>query len=201
MQWSCRTWRPNGFKVIHAKPNQLKRWREVFEIFLRPEEKPRSTYTDSCLELIKACIELNWNHETSTQRISETHGVAERAVRRGKEGTSAVLIGSVWTSRKLVGRSNWVLLLSWKCARPTSRLPDISWTSVQFTVWRAGYSIWSRSTILHNIIKRPRSSASVRHVLLGILWDTLWTREEVGLVIFWLWMQKISKQCHYVKFT
>ena len=31
LQWSCKTWRRNGFKVIRARPNQFKRRREVFE--------------------------------------------------------------------------------------------------------------------------------------------------------------------------
>ena len=37
---------------------------------------------------------LSWNHCTSTPRRSETNGIAERAVRRVKEGTSAVLLQS-----------------------------------------------------------------------------------------------------------
>ena len=35
-----------------------------------------------------------WNHCTSTPHRSETNGIAERAVRRVKEGTSAVLLQS-----------------------------------------------------------------------------------------------------------
>ena len=31
MQWLCKTWRLTGFKVIHAKPNQPRRRRDVFE--------------------------------------------------------------------------------------------------------------------------------------------------------------------------
>ena len=40
------------------------------------------------------CEDLSWNHCTSTPRRSETNGIAERAVRRVKEGTSAVLLQS-----------------------------------------------------------------------------------------------------------
>ena len=36
----------------------------------------------------------SWNHCTSTPHRSETNGIAERAVRRVKEGTSAVLLQS-----------------------------------------------------------------------------------------------------------
>ena len=42
----------------------------------------------------KSCEEVPWNHCTSTPHRSETNGIAERAVRRVTEGTSAVLLQS-----------------------------------------------------------------------------------------------------------
>ena len=42
----------------------------------------------------KACEDLFFNHCTSTPHKSETNGIAERAVRRVKEGNSAVLLQS-----------------------------------------------------------------------------------------------------------
>ena len=62
--------------------------------FLEPERKPKVIYTDNSLEFGKACADLSWNHCTSTPHRSETNGIAERAVRRVKEGTSAVLLQS-----------------------------------------------------------------------------------------------------------
>ena len=62
--------------------------------FLEPERKPKVIYTDNSLEFGKACEDLSWNHCTSTPHSSETNGIAERAVRRVKEGTSAVLLQS-----------------------------------------------------------------------------------------------------------
>ena len=62
--------------------------------FLEPERKPKVIYTDNSLEFGKACEDLSWNHCTSTPHRSETNGVAERAVRRVMEGTSAVLLHS-----------------------------------------------------------------------------------------------------------
>ena len=56
--------------------------------------KPKVIYTDRSLEFGKSCEELSWNHCTSTPHRSETNGIAERAVRRVKEGTSAVLLQS-----------------------------------------------------------------------------------------------------------
>ena len=46
------------------------------------------------MEFGKACEDLSWNHCASTPHRSETNGIAERAVRRVKEGTSAVLLQS-----------------------------------------------------------------------------------------------------------
>ena len=62
--------------------------------FLEPERKPKVIYTDKSLEFGKACEDLSWNHCTSTPHRSETNGIAERAVRRVKEGTSTVLLQS-----------------------------------------------------------------------------------------------------------
>ena len=60
--------------------------------FLEPNRKPTVIYTDNSIEFGKACEDLSWNHCTSTPHRSETNGIAERAVRRVKEGTSAVLL-------------------------------------------------------------------------------------------------------------
>ena len=62
--------------------------------FLERTRKPTVVYTDNSLEFGKACEDLSWNHCTSTPHRSETNGIAERAVRRVKEGTSAVLLQS-----------------------------------------------------------------------------------------------------------
>ena len=62
--------------------------------FLEPNRKPKVLYNDNSLEFGKACEDLSGNHCTSTPHRSETNGIAERAVRRVKEGTSAVLLQS-----------------------------------------------------------------------------------------------------------
>ena len=64
---------------IHAYPCKTKTSQETqrsLQKFLEPDRKPE---------------DLSWNHCTSTPHRSETTGIAERAVRRVKEGTSAVL--------------------------------------------------------------------------------------------------------------
>ena len=62
--------------------------------FLEPTTKPKLIYTGNSLEFGKVCEELSWNHCTSMPHKSETNGIAEKAVRRVKEGTSAVLLQS-----------------------------------------------------------------------------------------------------------
>ena len=62
--------------------------------FLEPKGKPKVIHTDNSLEFGKACEDLSWDHCTSTPHRSETNGISERAVRRVKEGTSAVLLQS-----------------------------------------------------------------------------------------------------------
>ena len=61
---------------------------------MEPDRKPKVIYSDNSLEFGKACEDLPWNHCTSTPQRSETNGIAERAVRRVKEGTSAVFLQS-----------------------------------------------------------------------------------------------------------
>ena len=82
---------------IQAYPCKNKNSQETqrsLQKFLETERKPKVIYTDNSLEFGKACEDLSWNHCTSTPHRSETNGIAERAVRRVKEGTSAVLLQS-----------------------------------------------------------------------------------------------------------
>ena len=63
-------------------------------MFHEPLPKPKVINTDNFLECGKSCEELSRNHRTSTPHRSETNGIAERAVRRIKEGFSVVLLRS-----------------------------------------------------------------------------------------------------------
>ena len=94
IQSSCRTWPPNGSSRIRAKQKTSQETQRSLQKFLEPNRKPKVMYTDSSLEFGKACEDLSWNHCTSTPHRSETNGIAERAVRRVKEGKSAVLLQS-----------------------------------------------------------------------------------------------------------
>ena len=59
--------------------------------FLEPTRKPKVIYANNSLEFDRFFEDLSSNHCTSTPHRSETNGIAERAVREVKEGTSAVL--------------------------------------------------------------------------------------------------------------
>ena len=94
MQSWCRTWPLNRSKHIRAKKKTSQETQRSLQKFLEPDRKPKVIYADNSLEFGKACEDLSWSHCTSTPHRSETNGVAERAVRRVKEGTSAVLLQS-----------------------------------------------------------------------------------------------------------
>ena len=82
---------------IQSYPCKTKTYQEAqrsLQKFLKPNRKPKVIYSDNSLEFGKACQDFSWNHCTSTPHRSETNGIAERAVHRVKEGTSAVLLQS-----------------------------------------------------------------------------------------------------------
>ena len=59
-----------------------------------PESQPGVIYNVNSLEFAKACEDLVWNHDRSTLHRSETRGIADRAIRRVKEGISTLLVAS-----------------------------------------------------------------------------------------------------------
>ena len=82
---------------IQAYPCKTKTSQETqrsLQKFLEPDRNPKVIYTDNSMEFGKACEDLSWNPCTSTPHRSETNGIAERAVRRVKEGTYAVILQS-----------------------------------------------------------------------------------------------------------
>ena len=82
---------------IQAYPCKTKTSQETqrsLQKFLEPDRNPKVIYSDNSMEFGKACEDLSWNQSTSTPHRSETYGIAVRAVRRVKVGTSAVLLQS-----------------------------------------------------------------------------------------------------------
>ena len=89
-----KTWQIDGSNLIRAKQKTSQKTEKSLQKFLEPTRKPKVIYTDNSLKFGKACGDLSWNHCTSTPHRSETNGIAERVVRRIKEGTSAALLQS-----------------------------------------------------------------------------------------------------------
>ena len=94
MQAWCRTWPLNGSSRIRAKQKLHWKPREACKSSWSQTRKPKVIYTANSLEFGKSFEDLSWNHCTSTPHKSETNEIAERAVRRVKEGTSVVLLQS-----------------------------------------------------------------------------------------------------------
>ena len=82
------------YKSCSCKTKSSHETQKSLMTFLEPTRKPKVIYTDHSLEFGKSCKDLSWNHCPSTPHRSETNGIAERAVRRVKEGASAVLLQS-----------------------------------------------------------------------------------------------------------
>ena len=93
LSW-CRTWPPNGSKGIRAKQKLLRKPKGACKSSWSLIGNQKSLTQTIPLKFGKSCRDLSWNHCTSTPHRSETNGIAERAVRRVKEGTSAVLLQS-----------------------------------------------------------------------------------------------------------
>ena len=145
MQSWCRTWPLNGSNRIRAKTKTSQDTQRSLQKFLEPERKPKVIYTDNSLEFGKACEDLSWNHCTSTPHRSETNGIAEKAVRRVKEGTSAVLMQSGLLSAK---RHRFIIW--WE---------DALWKTFWATISRTDYSIcfigWESSYNCEGPVKNP----------------------------------------------
>ena len=88
-----KIWQLNEINQIRAKQKLHQETKDLTKV-LGADEETNSIYTDNSLEFGKACEDLSWNPCTSTSQRSETNGIAERTVRRIKEGTSAVLLQS-----------------------------------------------------------------------------------------------------------
>ena len=76
-----------------CKTNLLRIHRRAWKSSWIRQGNQKSIFIDNSLEFGLSCEDSSWNHCTSTPHRSETNGIAERAVRRIKEGTSAVRSG------------------------------------------------------------------------------------------------------------
>ena len=88
----CRIFCLVGFSDP-AKNKTAQETMECLQHFVPPDQNTRyHSHTDTSLEFTRACEDFCWNHDESNSYQSETNGIAENAVRRVKEGTSALLV-------------------------------------------------------------------------------------------------------------
>ena len=140
---------------IQAYPCKTKTSEETqrsLQKFLEPGGEPGSLTLTIPRNLAKPVKVFSWNHCTSTPHRTETNGIDERAVRRVKEGTSAVLLQSGldehwWEDCKV----------SYLMGRPHMR--DVLETnqrtnqSIWFTVWILPLSL-RRTSQVHQFGKK-----------------------------------------------
>ena len=98
----CAVW------VIRAKSGQHQIREVCSESFLQ-KASLGVVDTDTSSEFTKPCDDLVWNHDKSTPRRSETTGIAGRAARRVKEGTSTLLVQSGFDEQW------WEEAMEWSC--------------------------------------------------------------------------------------
>ena len=83
---------PQWIQQYPCKKKTSQETQRSLQKFLEPNRKPKVIYTDNSLEVAKSCEDFTWNHRNSTPFLLETNAIAERSVRRVKEGTSALLL-------------------------------------------------------------------------------------------------------------
>ena len=174
---------------IQAYPCKNKTSQETqrtLQKFREPERKPKVIYIDNSLEFGKACEDLYWNHCTSAPLRSEANGIAERAVRRVKEGTSAVLLQSG------LNESWWAD--SMQCFIYLRNVTDLLSDGKtpyerRFGQPFKGPIIPFGSSVAFTLFLRRTSQESInleRKFYLDCSSDTLCTRGEFGRATYWL---------------
>ena len=83
-------------------------------------QKPEIIHTDKSKYFLKACQDLQWNHDASTPHRAETNGDAESAVRRVQEGAAIVLVHKA-DYQKNGGTVRWFAVVT--CATCTTLWP------------------------------------------------------------------------------
>ena len=169
--------------------------------FLEPDGKPKVTYTDNSLEFGKTCEDLSWNHCTPTPHRSETNGITERAVRRIKEGTSAVLLQSGLDE-------NW-WADSMECYTYLRNIQDLLSDGKTPYERRFGQPLKGPIIPFGSLVEYCHISAKDQSRIMNLEGksyldcssDTLCTRREIGRVTYWLQTLRSWKRWTHRKST
>ena len=84
----------NGAQGYPMKTSETSETTVCLQMLLLRCQKLDRIFTDNAKEFAKACLDFQWNHDTSTPRRSGTNGVAEGALRRVKGGKTVALVQS-----------------------------------------------------------------------------------------------------------
>ena len=87
-----RIWLLNEFQSYPCKTKTSQETERSLQKFLEPNRKPKVIYTDNSLEFGNACEDFTGITVRQHLTVQKQKQIAERAVRRMKEGTSAVLL-------------------------------------------------------------------------------------------------------------
>ena len=158
--WWYKTWQHSGYNHTNVKQNLLRKQKKAFTSSWSQRGNQRSPTLTIPKKVGKACEELTWNHCTSTPHRSETTGIAERAVRRIKEGPSAVLLQSG------LGENGGRIPRNASAICEISRISCLMgrhhiWKAILRTSQSTNYSIWGNGRISPYFCQRPVATTSV----------------------------------------
>ena len=152
----------HAIQWIQSYPCKTKTFQETertSRVFLEPSEKPKVTYTDNPFEFCKSCEDVSRDHRTSTLHRSETNGIAERAVRTLKEGTSAVLLQSGLGEKWWADSMECYCYLA-NCSRPLGRWVNTLWTAIWKNHLKARFFLLGQWLIFY-FCKRPVKAPAI----------------------------------------
>ena len=126
---------------------------------LETSHRPKVVYTDNSLEFGKSCEDLSWNHRTSTPHRSETHGIAERAVRRLKEVTSSILLQ--WDLDENGGQILWNAVAVCEMSKTSWHGKTHSERRFGEPFQRTSDSCWGNGWMLSDSCTRPTKTSPI----------------------------------------
>ena len=188
------------FSLTRAKQRFHRGDGDEFTKVPRAVTQATSYFFRQFIGVCKPSESLWWNHRPSIPHRSETHGIAERALRRVKKWTSSALLQS-GLDEKCCGWFDGILLPSAKSSRPPGRLESSIWKTVRRTIRRANF-FWSNGAERHPI---PARDQPILHQLgktvpprtpLGHAWIAL----DFGKEMLWLRIWKTWKSWTHQKF-
>ena len=193
--WQYKTGQHSGYNHAYAKQKLLRKRRTAFTSS-RSRRGKNVTHTAHSQEFWQTCEDLSWNHCTSKPHRSETNGIAERAVRGIKEGTSAVLLQSSlderWCVTAIFETSQIYYLMG------TRPMKDVLGNHLKDRLFHLVH--WLSITLFLRKISQESINLE-RKSYLDCSSDTHCTRSEFGRVTYWLQILRSWKRWTHRKST